>query len=344
MPCSQTNLTPISLATPTPVKSYGYTPITEKRLYVCDNPEPLQPSYFTSTSMITLWDDVVPAKSLVKYRVFMWHHNATASTIKYGLTLGTAGAAITVRDIMYETAVTSNGGDILTNAGLCLAKSLLGETLISDPTAITVPAGNVRTIKEFTLEPNQVRGLIMEFTLASAGNMAAKLRTVASSSTSAALNTHSGNPIAPNGTHPRGTWGYADVQGNNITLTIGSTGVSSNVAVLGKEDPANGSNSVFPGPLANEPAFGGIYKVNITITNSSGSAKTANLYLNPRGGLYAGAVKVGSNPVYGISKTRDNEAVKIGGFSLSNGQSITVPVQLTTAGGSSSPIAFIVRS
>jgi len=44
--------------------------------------------------------------------------------------------------------------------------------------------------------------------------------------------------------------------------------------------------------------------------------------------------------VNGVSKTKVGEVVKIGAFSLTNGQSVNVPIQVTTAGGSNTPIAF----
>lgn len=322
MSCSQPNLNPMTFSSiPQPVLSSGFTPITGQRLYVCDNPEPLAPSTF-KTPIITLWQDSVPSSTSVKYRVFMWHHNDTTQTIKYGLTVGNGGTnPITVSSIKYESTVTSNSGDILTNAGLCLSKALLGQTLIADSTTVSVPSNSVRTVKEFTLAAGQVRGLVMEFTLSSASAMSAKIRTVAANSTSAVLNTYQGAVVDSKGTHPRGTWNYADVQGSNATLTIGSNGTSNSVSVLDKP-------SVFPGTLPNSAAYGGIYKTNLTIKNNSG-AQTVNLYLNPRGGLFVGAVKVGSNAVNGISKTKPTEVVKIGAFSIPNGQSITVPIQVT---------------
>ncbi|MGW8958516.1 hypothetical protein [Paenibacillus sp. NPDC055715] len=338
MSCSQPNLTPVALsAIPSPVLSSGYSPISGQRLYVCDNPEPLGSSTFT-TPIITLWQDSVPSTTSVRYRVFMWHHNDTGHAIKYGLTVGNGGASpIKVSSIKYETTVTSNNGDILTNAGLCLAKALLGQTLTAGNTSVTVPANSVRTVKEFTLDVGQVRGLVMEFTLSSSSAMAAKIRTVAAESTSAMLNTHQGPVIGSLLKHPRGTWNYANVQGSNATLTLGSSGTSNSVAIL--DDPA-----VFPGTLANQASFGGIYKFNLNLRNTSGSTQTVNLYLNPRGGLFAGAIKVGNNAVNGIAKTKPTtEAVKIAFFSLANGQSVNVPIQVTTAGGSSTPIAFFAR-
>lgn len=322
---------------PQPVLSSGFTPISGQRLYVCDNPEPLKQSTFT-TPIVTLWQDSVPSSTSVRYRVFMWHHNDTAQTIKYGLTVGNGGTSpITVGSIKYETTFTSNNGDILTNAGLCLSKALLGQTLITDNTTVSVPSNTVKTVKEFTLTAGQVRGLVMEFTLSSASAMSAKIRTVAAKNTSALLNTYQGPVVNTEGTHPRGTWSYADVQGSNITLTVGSNGVSNSVSVLDKQSP------VFPGTLPNKAAYGGIYKTNLTIKNNSG-AQTVNLYLNPRGGLFVGAVKVGSNGVNGISKTKPTEVVKIGAFSIPNGQSITVPIQVTAGGGSSTPIAFFAQN
>lgn len=342
MSCSQTNLTPVTLSSiPAPVPSDVFTPISGQRLYVCDNPEPLTAATF-STPIVTLWDDIVPSSTLVNYRVFMWHHNDTGSTIKYGLTVGNAGSnPITVGAVKYETTVTSNGGDILTNAGLCLAKSLLGQTLTSGST-VTVSSGAVQTVLEFTLAAGQVRGMVVEFTLSSASNMSAKVRTLAGNSSTAALNTHQGAVIGSVLTHPRGTWNYADVQGAGATISLGSGGVSNSISVLGS--PLYGSPSVFPGTLPNSASFGGVYKFNLTINNTSGTAQTANLYLNPRGGLFAGAVKVGSNPVYGIAKTTTDQGVKIGAFSLASGASVVVPIQLTTAGGSSTPVAFFVRN
>lgn len=337
MSCSQTNLTPITMSPiPLPVLSSGFSTISGQRLYVCDNPEPLAPSTFT-TPIITLWEDSVPSSASVRYRVFMWHHNDTTQTVKYGLTVGNGGTnPITVGSIKYETTVTSNNGDILTNAGLCLSKALLGQTLTADSTTVSVPGNSVRTVKEFTLAAGEVRGLVMEFTLSSASAMSARIRTVAANSTSAVLNTHQGPVVSSVKTHPRGTWNYADVQGSDATLTLDSSGTSNSVSVL--DQP-----SVFPGTLPNSAAYGGIYKINLTIKNNSGTTQTVNLYLNPRGGLFAGAVKVGSNAVNGVSKTKSTEVVKIGAFSLSNGQSVTVPVQVTAGGGSSTPIAFFAK-
>lgn len=345
MPCSQINLSPVTLTSiPKPVVSSGFTTIPGQRLYVCDNPEPLTDDTF-STPIVTLWQDSVPGSTSVKYRVFMWHHNATGDkkngipghTIKYGLTVGNGGTSpITVSSIKYETTVTINGGDILTNAGLCLSKALLGQTMTEESSNVSVPANSVRTVKEFTLQADQVRGMVMEFTLSSASAMSAKIRTVAGDNTTVVLNTHQGPIVGSVNTHPRGTWNYADVQGSNATLTLDSSGTSNSVAVL--DQP-----SVFPGTLSNSAAYGGIFKINLTLNNASGSAQTVNLYLNPRGGLFAGAVKVGSNSVNGVSKTKPTEAVKIGAFSLANGQSVTVPVQITSGGGSSTPIAFFTR-
>lgn len=339
MPCSQTPLYPVTLPSmPTVITpNTGFSPISGQRLYVCDNPEPLASSTFI-TPIVTLWSDDVPKTTSVRYRAFIWHHNDTDHTIKYGLTLGNAGSsAITVSSLNHETTTTANTGDIMTNAGYCLATALLGQTLISNSN-VTVSPNSVQTLKEFTLEKGQVRGVIMEFTLSSASQMVAKIRTVAANSTSSVLNTHQGAVINSVLGHPRGTWDYADVQGSNATITIGSGGISNSVSVLGN------SPSVFPGTLPNSAAFGGKYKFNLTITNSSGSSQTTSLYLNPRGGKFVGAVKVGSNPVNGIQKTDTNQAVKIGGFSIASGSSVTVPIEITSGGGSSTPVAFFARN
>lgn len=343
MSCSQTNLNPETptFSIPTPTLLSSYTPITGQRLYVCDNPEPLKSSIFTSSPIVTLWSDKVPSTSSVRYRVFMWHHNDTAATIKYGLTIVNSGSStITVSNVKYETTVTSNNGDILTNAGLCLAKSLLGQTMTSEAN-ISIASNKTTTIKEFQLAAGQVRGLIMEFTLSSSSVMTSVIRTVAASSTTAALNTHFKDPIGTDGDHPRGTWTYADVTGT-ASITISSGGTSNSISILDK------TSSVFPdlgkGTFANSGCYGGIYKLNLTIKNSS-SKPTVNLYLNPRGGKYVGAIKVGSNPVYGIAKTTPiTQTVKIGGFSIASGQSITVPIQVTSGGGASTPIAFFART
>ena len=338
MSCSQVPLSPVTMSAPTPTTAINsFTAISGQRLFVSDNPEPISDSTFT-TPIVTLWDDTVPNGTMVKYRVFMWHHNNTSNPIKYGLTLGNAGSnPLTVSSFEFETAATIQ--DILTNAGYCLSTALLGKTLNSSAD-VTVPKGSVQVLKEFVIEPKAVRGTVFEFTLSSASAMSAKLRSVVAKSTTAALNTHQGAVIAPGASaHPRGTWNYADVQGANATLTIGSGGVSNSFTIL------NETNPVFPGNLPNTACFAGIYKFNLTIVNSSGSSSTKNLYFNPRGGLFVGAVKVGSNAVNGITKTTAiTQSVKIGAFTIPNGQSITVPIQITTGGGSSTPIAFFAKN
>ncbi|MBT2293054.1 hypothetical protein J7E73_28865 [Paenibacillus albidus] len=337
MTCSQNPLYPVTIEAPTPSSAINsFTPIPGQRFFVSDNPEPLTPQTFT-TPIITLWNDTVPNLTSVRYRVFMWHHNATANTIKYGLTLGNAGSSpLTVSEFKFETAETIQ--DILSNAGYCLSKALLGQTLNSTAN-VTVSPGAVQVLKEFTIAPKAVRGTVLEFTVSSSTPMSAKLRSVAAQSISAALNTHQGAAV-PQGAkdHPRGTWNYADVQGADATVTIGSGGISNSFTIL------NSANPVFSGTLPNTASFAGIYKFNLTIVNASGSSQTKHLYFNPRGGLFVGAVKVGSNPVNGITKTSDTQSVRIGAFTIPNGQSITVPIQITTGGGSSTPLAFFAKN
>ncbi|MEK3881012.1 hypothetical protein [Paenibacillus sp. FSL M7-0420] len=346
MPCSKNNLIPVSMPmTPTISTHDGFSSISGRRLYICDNPEPLNASVFAGGPMATMWSELVPNTTSVSYRLFVWHHNPSSDTTrKYGVTIGNAGAsAVTVGGIRYDSVVGTNS-NFLNVVGTCLAETLLAQSYSSAPN-ITIGLNKVQTILEFELKPNEVRGLLVEFTLTSPTPITARIRTVAGSTASQVLNTWQGSVIGTVGGHPRGSWNYSEVQGSGRTISFGAAASMNGISVLGAASPVFPEPSPSGGMLANPAGFGGIYNINLTLQNTSGKQQTADLYLNPRGGAFVGAVKVGSNPVAGIPVTQAAvQGVKIGGFSINAGQSVTVPVRITSGGGASTPVALVLHN
>jgi len=92
--------------------------------------------------------------------------------------------------------------------------------------------------------------------------------------------------------------------------------------------------------------FGPIYTVYVNLTNSTGSSKTARIYLNARGGSYEGAIKFNGGTTYGISPqiVASTGAVQVADVTVANGGSTTVPVQVVHAGGYTLPVSILLQT
>ncbi|MEW6697346.1 MAG: hypothetical protein ACOY35_11400 [Bacillota bacterium] len=355
MTCTQSNKTNVTVndVIPTPIYGKG---VGTTRLFVSDNPESIQLSNFTN-GFATLWDDTVTGKSSVSYRVFFWHLNKTGQDIKIGLTLGNGSSGSTadsykVESLKTAVAVVSN----FQAHGVCAAKALLGSTL-DTATSVdsTIASNKVGLIKDWTVPNNYLVGGIIEFNLTnstSTRGMIYKLRTVAANSTTADLRYNQNAVASANGSHPRGSWSFANVEGyadqnltQPVTYSLGSGDKNFSISntvndnILSAATSYNSSNA-----LSNPGHYGSIYTVRLNLINSSSSSKTSQIYLNARGGYYGGAVKY-NGTTYGIANLPPSTgAVHVADVTVGANQSTTITIQSCHAGGYSLPLGILFRT
>lgn len=241
-------------------------------------------------------------------------------------------------------------GDYITNDGICLAKACLGGTMDStSPLDSTINPNSVGEIKEYTLTNNYVRGCIMDFDISSTSgqNMVYRVRVVASTNPSANLRVNQNAPVPASG-DTRGSWSWSEVQGEDISYTVGTgdkmwlISNSANDIVFTKSASYDSSNA-----LANTGHFGATYKITLKLTNNTSAQKTVRIRICPRGGIYGGAIKV-DGTTYGIPKINtggsDKDPYQVANVTDKNvpaNSSINVPLQIMHAGGSSLGIGIL---
>ncbi|WP_156829099.1 hypothetical protein [Cohnella laeviribosi] len=353
MTCTQANLTATTVTAPTPSNITGATKAgTNRRLFVCDNPEALTSTIgFGTNNMATLWHDTVSGRTRVSYRIFIWHANQIGSTARIAVTVGNASLTDTLRienlrwELAAETPITQ---DFLSGTGLCLAKAQLGRTLnATTPVDSVINTNSVGVVKEFGINQGNVKGAVLEFDIVSSSGSAMqyKVRTVVARTSTADFRTQQAAPVSLVKTHPRGSWDFSDIIGNTITYDLGSGKKSTNISNGSTDNlfKADSSCYDYTNALPNTGHYGANYAVTVNLSNNTGSTKTAVLYLNARAGNYVGAVKVNGGTTYGVPKITPSTggAVEIHRVSVPNGTTIPVQLEFAHAGGSALAVAVM---
>ncbi|MFB4321607.1 hypothetical protein RB298_04615 [Priestia sp. BR_2] len=322
-----------------------------RRFLMSDNPESVYTNNFTNGTA-TLWHDSVSGQTTVYYRVYVWHVNKTGAPMKFGVTIGNAGASpITVSNLQHCVALTTN----YIGQGQCTAASLVGSSLTSDTIIDTsVAAGKVGLIQEWTVPKDQIVGGALEFQISSSAAMSYKVRTVASTNTTTNLRTIQNGPANPNSDHPRGSWPFSNITGfanstfsQNITYDLGSgnkayainNNVNDNIMV--KKDSYDLDNAV----ESNKGHYGVVYKTPITLRNPTTTDRTVNIYLTGRGGSYGGAVRWNNGTTYKVPKLESStQGVLIATVTVPKGTSVNHEIYTSTAGSLSTPAAIVCIS
>lgn len=372
MTCNYPEVTREDVPNVSPTNFYGIPVSGSRRFFISDNPETIRSSDFTNanTNMITLWNDAVSGQSTVKYRVFFWHLNGTSQTIKVGITIGNGSTTdtYTVSNIKTGVAITSN----FLQQGRCAAAALLGGTLDGGISNISVPKGNLKVIKEWSVAPGQLVGGVMEFDISNATNannaLVYKIRSVAGKDTSQDLTTHQGKVVSP-GTdstgkkteHPRGSWSFSDISGSMNASTVqpfvynvGSSPASVNVSNNGSTVSDNimkGSTSYQSADAFDNPGhYGVIYQVPLRFVNNTTADKTVKINICARGGSYLGAVRANnitsivpqiSPPAKGATT---QESVRVVSVPVPKGATLDYTIKISNGGGANTAVAVLMST
>lgn len=322
-----------------------------RRFLMSDNPESVYTNNFTNGTAV-LWHDSVSGQTTVYYRVYVWHVNKTGAPMKFGVTIGNAGASpITVSNLQHCVALTTN----YIGQGQCTAASLVGSSLTSDTIIDTsVAAGKVGLIQEWTVPNGQIVGGALEFQISSSAAMSYKVRTVASTNTSTNLRTINNKVADANSDHPRGSWPFSNITGfanstfsQNIIYDLGSgnkayainNNVNDNIMV--KKDSYDEANAI----ATNKGHYGVVYKTPITLRNPTTTDRTVKIYLTGRGGSYGGAVRWNNGTTYKVPKLASStEGVLVATVTVPKGTSVNHEIYTSTAGSLSTPAAIVCIS
>jgi hypothetical protein len=251
-----------------------------------------------SASQGVLWQHAVSAGIAVTHRLFIWHLNKKGTSLKIGVTLqNSSSQTIRVTNVKRQTDQTTQ----FLSLGKCIAKAVLGGTLDSyQPTDPEISASAVGLVEEFSWSANTLRGAQYEFTVepTMGGPFGYVLRT-AFGTPSTNLPGLTAAPLPKGGPHPRGSW-----PGSEITLDciygIGMNGVAPvrhyRLGTGQLQSPPNdflfrADNSQLPDDAVhNKGNYGAIYRiVRLNVHNYSQQARALQIFLNPRGGTFAGA-------------------------------------------------------
>jgi len=93
------------------------------------------------------------------------------------------------------------------------------------------------------------------------------------------------------------------------------------------------------GTVGNIGHYAVINKIKIPVANYTGSSKTIQIRLNPRGGRYGAVVKTNEG-YFRVPEMSSKEVTKIIEYSLEDGQEEILEFEISNAGGSSLPIAI----
>ena len=332
-----------------------------RRLMMSDNPEVLDAASFPEAGG-TLWHDAVQSgEDEVKHRVMGWHINQTGQPLRLGLTLeNQSGAnAIEIRDMKREVRIADASANILVEAGQCLAASCLAGTMEDHAATDCRPlAREAGLIEAREVPQGHLIGFIYEFTVcrsAGEGPLHYVLRTVASRRADADLRTILSEPLSAAGQpHPRGSWPFSETLALMPEYEVGGTthnyralaksrqfGGSPPADLLftaGSSDPLSGT-----GAVNNIAQFGAVYTVSLPIRNETGAPAQVHIWVNPRGGKYAGAVRHGGEVFRIPALPTNKDACRIAEYEAPEGLS-TFTFSLMTAGESNTPLGIFVTT
>ncbi|CAH8768971.1 hypothetical protein [Paenibacillus dendritiformis] len=362
MTCKQPELTAGKMDVAYPFQEVASAePGSRRRLMLSDNPEVLDAGSFPEAGG-TLWHDVVQSDAdQVKHRVMGWHINQTGQPLQVGLTLENQAEANTlqIRQIKREARIVDASSNILVEAGQCLAASCLAGTMDDHAAADCRPlAQEVGLIEAREVPHGHLIGFIYEFTVCRSsgdGPLHYVVRTAASRSADTDLRTIVSEPLSAAGQpHPRGSWPFSETLALMPEYEVGGTthnyralaksrqfGGSPPADLLftaGSSDPLSGS-----GAVNNIAQFGAIYTVSLPIRNETGAPAKVHIWVNPRGGKYAGAVRLGKEVFRIPALPTNKDACQIAEYEAPEGLS-TFTFSLMTAGESNTPLGIFVTT
>jgi hypothetical protein len=356
MACQQEDLTVDIMNVPTSVFGDVESAFAndQHRLLVSDNPEILNESSFPGTTC-TLWHDIVCSdEESVTHRLFGWHRNETGQPLQLGVTVQNLSTStrIAIQHIHRDIHIDPLSNQMI-QVGQCLAKSCLSRTL-EHYTSVDQHADVTSTamIESVRLDTNYFAGFIYEFTIerdSGAGEMEYAIRTVASRDVTADIRLIHSDPLTPYGTHPRGSWPYAEVHASMPAYIIGTERVY-RVCARKKMNGEVASDFLFAasaselreGAVDNTGQFGTIYLVDIPLHNDTEEEAVVSIYVNPRGGAFAGAIFV-DGKVSGVPLMKDNTNVCLIAKVVAPVGVRTFQCKLMTAGESNLPLGIYLK-
>lgn len=326
-----------------------------RRLMLSDNPETLTHAT-VPTEQATLWHDAVRNKTrTVKHRIFGWHYNKIGSTVKLGITVeNKSDAALEVRHIERALEIAPEDGNWIIDVGQSIAKSCLaGKMKRLKPVDRHKFDRGTALLEEFELPEGSLAGFTYDFTVEYAeghGTLDYVIRTVVSKDTQSDLrqiHTDALPPVPPPQAHPRGVWSFSETNARMPAYVVGQI-ANYRACATKKLDGGTPADLLFTGArselgpaLDNRGQFGTVYNATIPIVNDSDKARTVRIYANPRGGAFAGAVRI-DNLVYGIPLLQDNTKVcRLADISVPPGRS-SYALSFMVAGSASMPLGLYV--
>ncbi|WP_411349431.1 hypothetical protein [Paenibacillus sp. WLX2291] len=359
MTCSGRDLT-IEAVNTTGVVQYDIASATRggtRRLMVSDNPETLSEANFPVRQGV-LWHDVVRSNNgTVQHRIFAWHYNVLADPVKVGITLENRAnhGALKIEDVKREYRIGGDEVNWITDIGGCISRAVLSNTMdarTADQTLIKQQQSG--QIESFIVPPGKLLGMVYDFTVKStdSGEIQYTVRTVASRDTAYDLTLVKSAPLplAPQA-HPRGNWTFSETNAVTPVYTAGTERVIYPTCAKTKKDGSLPADQLFTAAASEQPQdsldnraqFGVIYNVTVPVTNPGTQNRTVQISLNPRGGSYGGAVKIGDR-VYGVPLMRTNQQkAPVYVASVPPGTS-KYSFSLMIAGASSTPLGLLVET
>ncbi len=328
-----------------------------RRLMVSDNPETLNETNFPVTHGV-LWHDVVRSNDgQVKHRIFGWHYNVLPNPVKIGITLENRAnhGALRLEDVKREYRIGGDEVNWITDIGGNISRAVLAGTMdqrtADQPLIKQQQSGQ---IEAFIVPSGKLFGFVYDFTVKStdSGEMLYTVRTVASRDTAYDLTLLKSEPLPLAAqSHPRGNWTFSETNAITPVYTAGTARVIYPTAAKLKKDGSIPADQLFTAAASEQPQssldnraqFGAIYNVTVPVHNPGPQHRTVQISLNPRGGSYGGAVKIGED-VYGVPLLRTNQQkAPLYVASVAPGTS-NYSFSLMIAGASSTPLGLLVET
>ena len=273
-------------------------PIEGRRLLVSDNPETLDNLSFPNYEAV-LWSDRVQSdEDKIDYRTYAYHVNKTGNTIKLGINITNYSDTneIEIVDLRGSGKESSDGWSII-DVGVKIAELSISDKLPAiDLNNTVVGKGESITLDYFFANHEHLISFLHEFSVekkSGTGPLDYELRIVACKDKSSDLSIIHGPLLKANDVHPRGTWNYSEIYAELPVYKVGDKDYSYSISNGFTDHWFSAENSFEQdkGTRDNKGHFGVKYRVKIPIENKDEKPRKLLIRLNPRGGLYAGAVR-----------------------------------------------------
>ncbi|HOQ17669.1 MAG TPA: stalk domain-containing protein [Defluviitaleaceae bacterium] len=327
---------------PTPV------PKGNTRLMVSDNPENLNASSIPGETA-TLWQDAIKEQEdYVEHIVFGYHKNQFDFPVAVGITIENLSKDNDIEIVNPKGVARYTSRDWgIYDVGLKLAElsitDLLPPVLMKD---LVVKAGETKVMDYFYVNTANLVSFQHQFVIkkkSGTGNLNYVIRTVVSKKDEIPLESIKTEPLIldPAQRHPRGSWPFARLERELPLYEAGSSQIAYSIS-NGITDNIFSAETSFGkeyGTVGNIGHYAVINKIKIPVANYTGSSKTIQIRLNPRGGRYGAVVKTNEG-YFRVPEMSSKEVTKIIEYSLEDGQEEILEFEISNAGGSSLPIAI----